>query len=65
MNETRLTTIFVVVAVVAAGLAWALSPRVEITPDELVKAKVGTEFYDKFKNPNEPTSIRVVSYDEG
>src|SRR5438876_960109 len=64
MNETRRTVIFVAVAVFASGLAWMLSPPVEITPDELVKAKIGTEFYDKFKNPNEPTSIRVVSYDE-
>src|SRR5579872_3650281 len=64
MNETRRTVIYAVVAVACVGLAWWLSPSVEITPDELVKAKVGTEFYPDFTDPNEPTSIRVVSFDE-
>ena len=64
MNETRRTVIYVALAVVAVGLAWWLSPPVEITPKELAGAKLGEEFYPDFKDPNEPTSIRVVSFDE-
>lgn len=64
MNETRRTVIYVVVAVVSVGLAWWLSPPVEITPKEFAGANLGNEFYPEFKDPNEPTSIRVVSYDE-
>src|SRR5690348_3238994 len=64
MNETRRTVIYVAVALVAVALAWWLSPPVEITPKELADAKLGTKFYENFTDPNEPTSIRVVSYDE-
>ncbi len=64
MNETRRTVSYVVTAAILALVAWKLSPPVEITPEELVAAKLGTEFYPKFTNPNEATSIRVVAFDE-
>ena len=64
MNETRRTVTYVALAVVLALCAWRLSPPVEITPQELMDAKIGTEFYPDFTNPNEPTSIRVVAFDE-
>lgn len=64
MNEIRRTTIYIVLAVVSLGLAWWLSPPVEISPADFANAKVGKEFYPLFTNPNEPTSILVVGYDE-
>jgi hypothetical protein len=64
MNETRRTLTYVGVAVVLMIGAWWLSPPVEITPTELKNAKIGEEFYPKFTDPNEPTSIRVVAFDE-
>jgi hypothetical protein len=64
MNETRRTLTYVGVAVVLMIGAWWLSPPIEITPQELKNAKIGEEFYPKFTDPNEPTSIRVVAFDE-
>jgi hypothetical protein len=63
MNETRRTGTYVAVAFVLALLAWWASPPVEITPQELLAAKIGTPFYDNF-NATEATSIRVVAFDE-
>ena len=63
MNESGRTITYVVVAAVAVGLAWTLSPPGEITPESLRAANVGKPFYEDF-NPGEATSIRVVGYDE-
>src|SRR5579872_1756949 len=63
MNETARTLTYVVVAAVAVGLAFVLSPPGEITPESLRAANVGKPFFDDF-NPGEATSIRVVGYDE-
>ena len=41
-----------------------LSPPGEITPKELIESQVGKEFFKDFTNPNDATSITVVSYDE-
>src|SRR5262245_49378483 len=64
MNETRRTLTYVGLAVVLGICAWWLSPPVEITPQELKNAKIGEEFYPNVTDPNEPTSIRVVAFDE-
>src|SRR5262245_39654823 len=64
MNETRRTVTYVAAALVLAACAWWLSPPVEISPTELWKAKIRTEFYPEVKDPNEPTSLRVVAFDE-
>lgn len=64
MNESGRTVTYVIVAAVAVGLAWLLSPPGEITPEELRTAKVGTEFYPEFTDPNSATSIRVVDFDD-
>src|SRR5258708_5604517 len=64
MNETRRTITYVVAAAALALVAWKLSPPVEITPKEFEAAKIGTEFWPEFKDPNAPTSIRVVGFDE-
>ena len=63
MNESARTITYVVVAAVAVGLAWTLSPPSEITPESLRVAQVGKPFFDDF-NPGEATSIRVIGYDE-
>src|SRR6266853_4571252 len=64
INETRRTITYVVAAAALALVAWKLSPPVEITPKEFEAAKIGTEFWPEFKDPNAPTSIRVVGFDE-
>jgi len=64
MNESGRTVTYVIVAAVAVGLAWLLSPPGEITPEELRAAKVGEEFYKEFTDPNSATSIRVVDFDD-
>lgn len=63
MNETRRTGIYVALAAILALVAWWASPPLEITPQELVAAKIGTTFYPDFK-ANEATAIRVVGFDE-
>src|SRR5579871_370272 len=63
MNETRRTGIYVAVAVILGLFAWWASPPIEITPQELQAAKIGTPFYGQF-NATEATSIRVVAFDE-
>jgi hypothetical protein len=63
-NESTRTISYLVAAAVAIGLAIVLSPPGEITPQQLLDLKVGTEFFKDFTNPNEATSILVVSYDE-
>jgi hypothetical protein len=63
-NESTRTIAYLVAAGVALGLALLLSPRGELTPQELIEFKVGTEFYKDFTNPNDATSITVVGWDE-
>ena len=63
-NESARTLTYLIAAGVAIGLALVLSPPGEITPKELLDLKVGSEFFDKFTNPNDATSIAVISYDE-
>jgi len=63
MNESGRTITYVVVAAVAVGLAFVLSPPGEITPESLRAASVGKPFFDDF-NPGDATSIRVIGYDE-
>lgn len=64
MNESSRTATFVGVALVSVVLAWFLKPAVDITPDQLAKANLGQLFFPDFKDPNEPTSIRVITFDE-
>jgi len=64
MNETRRTAGFLAVAAGSLILAWLFAPTTEITPQELASANLGQEFYPEFQDPNEPTSLRVVSYND-
>lgn len=63
MNESGRTITYVVVAAVAVGLAFVLSPPGEITPESLRAHMVGEPFFKDF-NPGDATSIRVIGYDE-
>lgn len=65
MTETARTITFAVVAAVSLAIAWFAAPSTDITPKELQAAKLGQPFFADFTNPNEPTSIRVVTFDEG
>lgn len=64
MTETARTLTFVGVAALSLVVAWFATPPVDITPDQLVKARLGQELFPEFTNPSDPTSIRVVSFDE-
>ncbi|MCY2964814.1 MAG: DUF4340 domain-containing protein [Planctomycetota bacterium] len=64
MSETARSITFVIVAVVSAGVAWFAKPPDNITPEDMRSAKLGKPFFPEFEDPNAPTSIRVVSYDE-
>jgi hypothetical protein len=65
MTETTRTWVFVAVAAVSIAVAWVARPPADITPDELIAANLGKEFFPDFKDPTKPTSIQVVSFDEG
>ena len=64
MNETSRTGTFVAVAAVSVVLAWFFRPVVDITPEKLANAKLGQPFFPEFSDPNEATSIRVITFDE-
>src|SRR5262245_42309236 len=64
MNESTRTVGYVVVAALALVVAWIAAPPLDITPQELSNAKLNLPFYPDFQNANDPTSIRVVGFDE-
>ncbi|MFM8583755.1 MAG: DUF4340 domain-containing protein, partial [Planctomycetaceae bacterium] len=64
MTETARTTSFVIAAVLAAGAAWLGKPAESLTPAEMQSAKLGQPFFPEFKDPTEPTSIRVINFDD-
>ncbi|MFN0051186.1 MAG: DUF4340 domain-containing protein [Planctomycetales bacterium] len=64
MTESARTITYVVTAAVSIGVAWFFSPAANLTPQELTGAKLHEAFFPNFTDPNEPTSIRVVSFDE-
>lgn len=63
MNESTRTITYVLVAAASVAVAWFATPPIDITTDELRKANLNKPFYDDF-DPNDATSIRVVSFDE-
>lgn len=65
MHESLRTAGFAVVAAAALLFAWWAAPTSATRPPERQDYKVGQEFFPEFKNPNEATSLRVVTYDEG
>jgi hypothetical protein len=64
MTETARTVTYVVVAAVSLAIAWFAAPPANITPSQLASANLGKDFFPDFRNVSDPTSIRVVSYDE-
>ncbi len=64
MSETARSLTFVVAALAMAGVAWFVRPPDNLTPEEMRSAKLNTPFYPDFKDPNEPTSIQVVGFNE-
>lgn len=61
MNETRKTLIYVGAAVVLAAVAYLASPR-KITPEAF--SDQGAPFFPDFKDPNEATTLEIVSFDD-
>ena len=61
MNETTRTLYFVLAAVVAATAAIVVDPS-KSTPD--IFDDVGEVFFEDFTDPQAPTSIEVIDYDE-
>lgn len=64
MNESVRTLAFVAIAAVSIVVAIVAAPTTALKPVELGEHEVGKEFYPGFKDPNEPTSLRVVSFNE-
>lgn len=64
MTETARTMTFVGAALASMVVAWFVTPSVDVTPKELANANEGKQFFPEFVDPNEPTSIRVVAFDE-
>ncbi len=64
MSEITRTCVFVVVAAASMGLALTVAPSTDLKPTEIVAAKLGEQFYPDFKDPNEPTSLSVVTFNE-
>ena len=64
MSETARSLTFVVAALAMAGVAWFVRPPDNLTPEEMRSAKLNTPFYPDFKDPNVPTSIQVVGFNE-
>ena len=64
MSEITRTGVFVVVAAASMGLALTMAPSTDLKPGEIVAAKLGEQFYPDFKDPNEPTSLSVVTFNE-
>ena len=61
MTQMNKTIVFVVAAVVLAGLAYLLAPS-RVTPDAFLDQ--GEKFYPDFTDPNEATSLEVIRFDE-
>jgi hypothetical protein len=61
MNEMRKTIWYVAAAVVLALVAFILAPQ-RITPEAFLDQ--GEAFFPAFTNPNDATTLEVVSYDE-
>lgn len=64
MSEIARTGVFVAAAALSMGLAYTMAPSVDLKPSEIVAAKLGEQFYPDFKDPNEPTSLSVVTFNE-
>lgn len=63
MNQTVKTSLFAGVALLAAAIAYGT--RTAFTPADIdAFSDVGTEFYPDFKDPNEATGLRVVSFND-
>ncbi len=61
MSEIKKTGYFVGAAVLLALIAWAFAPD-RITPDAFLDQ--GEPFYPEFTDPNEATTLEVVTFDE-
>ena len=63
MNETKKTIQFLIASVASVGLAafasWSSSPS-----QVAGYGKVGQPFFEDFKDPNEATAVRVLTYNE-
>lgn len=64
MSEFSRTGLFVGAAALSLALAGLFAPATELRPKELAAARLGVEFYPEFKNPNEATGVRVVTFNE-
>ncbi len=64
MSELSRTGAFVGAAALSLVLAGLFAPATELRPKELAAAKLGVEFFPDFKNPNEATGVRVVTFNE-
>lgn len=65
MNEATRTIIFVVVAVVSVVIAFAARQSSSVKPlDEFDESLISQPFYPDFTDPNEATSLRVVTFNE-
>ncbi len=61
MNESRKTVYYIGVAVLLAVLAFIMAPK-RITPDAFLEQ--GEPFFPEFTDPNEATTLEVISFDE-
>lgn len=64
MSESARSLTFVIAALAMAGVAWFVRPPDNLTPEEMQSAKLNTPFFPDFTDPNAPTSIRVVGFNE-
>ena len=62
-QENRKTAIFVLVAGIAALVAW--EPWRPAPPDESAPPAVGKTLFEKFKNPLAAKSLEILRFDEG
>jgi len=61
MSETKKTIYFAAAAVVLALVAFIMAPQ-RLTPDAFLDQ--GEAFFQEFTDPNEATTLEVVTYDE-
>jgi hypothetical protein len=61
MDETKKTIYFVAAAVILAAVAFIMAPE-RLTPDAFLDQ--GETFFPEFTDPNEATTLEVITYDE-
>lgn len=62
-NESGKTIMYVAAAAIAAVVGISLAPAGPKATQDGIETLIGKEFYEKFTNPAEATSIEVIGYD--